>query len=57
MIFLGKKGDDQIDCYYSDGSTVSAGNEIVSSLGKDEMDNNDHFEIGSTNYMFVDFVG
>ena len=55
-ILLGKKGEEYIDYYYADGSSVSAGNEIVSSLGKDEMDNNDHFEVGSTNYMFVDFT-
>jgi hypothetical protein len=57
VIFLGKKGEDQIECYYADGSSVNAGNEIVSSLEKDEMDNNDHFEIGSTNYRFIDFAG
>jgi hypothetical protein len=56
VVFLGKKGEDEINCYYSDGSTINAGNELVSSLSKDEMDNNDHFEIGSTNYMFIDFV-
>ena len=55
-ILLGKKGEEYLDYYYEDGSTSPAGNEIVSSLSKDDMTNDDHFKIGSTYYKFIDFV-
>ena len=56
-IILGKKGEEYVDYYYDDGSTAPAGNEIVSSISKDEMDNDEHFKMGSTYYKFIDFAG
>lgn len=55
-LILGKKGEEFIDYYFEDGSTSPAGNEVVSSISKDEMVNDEHFKIGSTYYKFIDFV-
>jgi hypothetical protein len=44
------------DYYYEDGSTSEAGNEVVSSISKDDMENDDHFKMGTTYYKFVDFT-
>jgi hypothetical protein len=56
-LILGKKGEEYIDYYYEDGSTSPAGNEVVSSISKDDMENDEHFKIGSTYYKFIDFEG
>ncbi len=55
-LMLGKKGEEYVDYYFEDGSSSSAGNEIISSISKDDMANEDHFKIGSTYYKFIDFV-
>lgn len=55
-LILGKKGEEYVDYYFSDGSSNSAGNEIVSSISKDDMANEDHFKMGTTYYKFIDFV-
>jgi hypothetical protein len=55
-LILGKKGEEFVDYYFEDGSTSPAGNEVVSSISKDEMVNDEHFKIGSTYYKFIDFV-
>lgn len=55
-LILGKKGEEFVDYYFEDGSTSPAGNEVVSSISKDEMANDEHFKIGSTYYKFIDFV-
>jgi hypothetical protein len=55
-LILGKRGEDYCDVYFSDGTSSPAGNEIISSLSKDDMDNDDHFKMGSTYYKFIDFV-
>lgn len=56
-LLLGKKGEEYVDYYTGDSSSSQIGNEIVSSLSKDEMDNDDHFKMGSTYYKFIDFAG
>jgi hypothetical protein len=56
-IIFGKKGEDYVDYYYDDGSSSPAGNEIMSSISKDDMTNDEHFKIGSTYYKFIDFAG
>jgi hypothetical protein len=56
-LILGKKGEEYVDYYYSDGTSSPAGNEIISSLDKDDMDNDEHFKMGSTYYKFIDFAG
>ena len=56
LLILGKQGDEYVDYYYSDGTSSPAGNEIVSSISKDDMDNDEHFKIGSTYYKFIDFA-
>jgi hypothetical protein len=56
-LILGKKGEEYIDYYTDDSSSSQIGNEIVSSLSKDEMTNDDHFKMGSTYYKFIDFAG
>jgi hypothetical protein len=55
-LILGKKGEEYVDYYYEDGSTSEAGNEVVSSISKDDMENDDHFKMGTTYYKFVDFT-
>ena len=55
-LILGKKGEEFVDYYFEDGSTSPAGNEVVSSISKDEMSNDEHFKIGSTYYRFIDFA-
>jgi len=55
-LILGKKGEEYVDYYYEDGSTSPAGNEIISSLSKDDMENDEHFKMGSTYYKFIDFA-
>ena len=56
-LILGKKGEEYIDYYFEDGSSSPAGNEVISSISKDEMENDEHFKIGSTYYKFIDFAG
>ena len=56
-LIFGKKGEDYVDYYYDDGSSSPAGNEIMSSISKDDMTNDEHFKIGSTYYKFIDFAG
>jgi hypothetical protein len=56
-LILGKKGEEYVDYYYSDGTSSPAGNEIVSSISKDDMENDEHFKMGSTYYKFIDFAG
>ena len=53
-LILGKKGEDYVDYYYDDGTSSPAGNEIVSSISKDDMENDEHFKIGSTYYKFIE---
>jgi len=55
-IILGKKGEEEADVYYQDGTVSPAGNEIVSTNQLDDMDNDPHFKIGSTYYKFIDFA-
>jgi hypothetical protein len=55
-IILGKKGEEYVNCYYGDGTSSPIGNEIVSSISKDDMTNDEHFSIGSTYYKFIDFA-
>ena len=52
-LILGKKGEEYSDFYYN-GASSPAGNEIVSSNSLDDMENDDHFKIGSTYYKFTD---
>jgi len=40
-----------------DGTSSNIGNEIMSSLSKDDMENEDHFQIGTNYYRFIDFAG
>lgn len=56
-LILGKKGEDYVDYYYNDGTSSPAGNEIISSISKDDMTNDEHFKMGSTYYKFIDFAG
>lgn len=46
-------GSDYSDIYYSDGSSVDAGNEIESTIEPDEFKFGDYFKIGSTYYRFM----
>ena len=56
-LILGKGGEDFVDYYFADGSTAEAGNEVVSSISTDEMENDDHFKMGATYYKFIAFAG
>jgi len=56
-MIVGGQGEEYSKYYFTDGSSSSLGNEIMSSLSKDEMENEDHFQIGSTYYRFIDFSG
>ena len=57
QLIIGEKGADQVRVYFDDGSDSSYGNEIVSSLSLEEMNNDDHFKLGSTYYKFISFEG
>jgi len=56
-LIFGKKGEEYVDYYFEDGTSSPAGNEIVSSISKDDMENDEHFKMGSTYYKFIDFAG
>jgi hypothetical protein len=55
-ILLGKKSEEDIMYYSENGNSRNIGNELVSTIQKDEMGSEDHFEIGSTYYRFVEFA-
>lgn len=55
-IILGKRGEEYCDIYLKDGTSSPAGNEVVSSLDKDDVKDENHFKVGSTYYKFIDFV-
>ena len=57
QLIIGEKGEDQVRVYFDDGSDSSYGNEVVSGLSLEEMDNDDHFKLGSTYYKFISFEG
>ncbi len=54
-LILGKKGNESADFYFNDGSSSSVGNEIISANNPSDMQNDEHFKIGSTYYKFFDF--
>lgn len=54
---VGGQGDEYSKYYFTDGTSTDLGNEIMSSLSKEEMGNEDHFQIGSNYYRFIDFAG
>lgn len=54
-LILGKKGEEYSDFYFDDSTSSTAGNEVVSSNDLNDMQNDEHFKIGSTYYKFVDF--
>lgn len=56
-MIVGGQGDEYSKYYFTDGTSTNLGNEIMSSLSKDDMDNEDHFQIGSNYYRFIDFAG
>ena len=54
---VGKQGGEYVSYYFKNGSSAVIGNEILTSIDKDDMKNEDHFQLGSNLYRFVDFVG
>jgi hypothetical protein len=54
-LILGKQGEEYSDYYFDDGSSSTLGNEVVSSNDITDMQNDEHFKIGSTYYKFIDF--
>lgn len=56
-MIVGGQGDEYSKYYFTDGTSTDLGNEIMSSLSKDEMENEDHFQVGSNYYRFIDFAG
>ena len=56
MVVAGQ-GDEYAKYYFADGSSTDLGNEIITSLSKDDMENDDHFQMNSNYYKFIDFVG
>jgi hypothetical protein len=54
-LILGKQGEEYSDYYFDDGSSSTLGNEVVSSNDINDMQNDEHFKIGSTYYKFIDF--
>jgi hypothetical protein len=55
-IIINGKGDEYAQSYAQDGTSVNLGNEIVSSLSIDDMENNDMFRVDSNYYRFIDFI-
>lgn len=56
MVVSGQ-GDEYAKYYFADGTSTDLGNEIITSLSKDDMENDDHFQMNSNYYKFIDFVG
>jgi len=56
-MIVGGQGDEYSKYYFTDGTSSNIGNEIMSSLSKDDMENEDHFQIGTNYYRFIDFAG
>lgn len=54
-LILGKHGEEYSDLYSDSGSSTPMGNEVVSSNDPVDMQNDEHFKIGSTYYKFIDF--
>ena len=54
---VGGQGDEYSKYYLTDGSSTDLGNEIITSLSKDDMENDDHFQMESNYYKFIDFAG
>jgi hypothetical protein len=54
-LILGKKANDSADFYFSDGTSSTAGNEIVSSNNLEDMNHENHFKIGTHYYKFIEF--
>ena len=56
-MIIGGQGDEYSKYYFADGTSSNIGNEIMSSLSKDDMENEDHFQISTNYYRFIDFAG
>jgi hypothetical protein len=56
-MIVGGQGDEYSKYYFKDGTSAPVGNEIMTSLEKFDMNNEDHFQFGSNLYRFIDFAG
>lgn len=57
QIVAGQANVEYATLYLPDGSSSQLGNEIVSTLSPDELQDDEYFKIGSTYYKFIDFAG
>lgn len=57
QIIVGQTNAQYSTLYTQDGTSSDYGNEIVSSLSRDDFATEDHFKIGSTYYRFIEFNG
>jgi hypothetical protein len=53
---VGKPSSEFSTVYFKDGTSSDFGNEIVSSLDPNEVDDGDYFKVGSTYYRFIEFL-
>ena len=53
----GKASSEFSTVYFSDGTSSDFGNEIVSSIAVDDIDDGDYFRVGSMYYRFIEFHG
>ena len=56
-MIVGGQGDEYVKYYFKDGNSAMVGNELMTSLDKTDMRNEDHFQMGSNLYRFIDFAG
>lgn len=57
QVIVGEANKEYSTLYSQDGSSSDYGNEIMSSLSRDDFATGDHFKIGSTYYRFIEFNG
>lgn len=57
QIIVGEANEEYSTLYTQDGTSSDYGNEIMSSLSRDDFATEDHFKIGSTYYRFIEFNG
>lgn len=56
-MIVGGQGEEYAKYYFKDGNSAVIGNEIMTSLDTVDMENEDHFQMGSNLYRFIDFAG
>lgn len=57
QIIVGKSNTEFATLYSEDGTSSDFGNEVTSTLVRDDFGRDDHFKVGSMYYKFISFIG